>query len=618
MSDIARIEDNIRTMIGKGAPEADIDAYLKSEGHTADSFKKAMNEPSTLDKWKGAANTGANWLGTQFTKGVTSVLGAPQALGDLAVKGGEWAGEKVGAPELGRNIGQAFKTGITFHNILPTTEGLNNTIFGGGESARPQAQAFGVPLPQMGVPEVNAADSPALTLTDPLGFKGTVNVGKMLDTGAQAIPGALMLGGGVLPAVLGGVTSEAAGQATEGSKWEIPARIAGALPGVMLGTKLTTPLPSSLSDEQQRLVQIARDRGVPMTVGQETGRGRGVESALSRFPTSEGPMARFRDTQQRAVNREALSEMNAVGDRVDPETMRRVGQEVGGRFDAARNASGDVPLTPGFYNDARRAVAAYETNTAAGDQIAAVRRQLDNFMDPKLMRANSPYPTLTPEQYQQFRSDLVEAINSQGNPNARRALQNIRESLDDAMGAALPADQAAAWQQARRDYANFKIISKAAAGGTVEGRQSGNLSPSSLGMALRQRQGVDRFARQEGGLNDVARVSGYLADTRPNSGTPQTLAMQGMITGGPLAAGYAAGGPVGAAGAAAMMAAPNIAARAMTGQGWLTPAGPLLPIPASIARNYLANQTLANRPEAIGMGYRTVSPLLLQDARARQ
>ena len=90
-------------------------------------------------------------------------------------------------------------------------------------------------------------------------------------------------------------------------------------------------------------------------------------------------------------------------------------------------------------------------------------------------------------------------------------------------------------------------------------------------------------------MDDISRVGDYLADTIPNSGTPQTATMQTMLTGGPLAAAYAMGGIPGAALAGAGMAVPNVLARAMAGTrgtGWL--------------RDYLANQTMTNAYPQVG------------------
>ena len=54
MADIARIKGNIAKMIAQNAPEADIDAYVASEGVTLDQLKGAASAPKP-DKYKQAA-----------------------------------------------------------------------------------------------------------------------------------------------------------------------------------------------------------------------------------------------------------------------------------------------------------------------------------------------------------------------------------------------------------------------------------------------------------------------------------------------------------------------------------------------------------------------------------
>lgn len=509
-------------------------------------------EKGTVDSALEKLNTGINWAGTQLTKGVTGLAGLPTAVQELGNAGTKAVLEKVLGP------GRAASP---MTNAMPSAADFNNSIFKG-----------------LGVPEVNAADNPALTLNKPFGIDGKVNVGSMLDAGVQAIPS--MLSGGVstaVPGFVGGAASDAAGQATAGTPWEIPARIAAGVGGYKVGQRAVTPLPANLSAEEARLVELAKDKGIPLTVGQETGRGRGVESALSRFPTSQGRMADFADKQNLGVNKAALAEAGAVGDRLDPTTMNRVIKGASNDFEAAKNASGNVDLTPTFFRDLNKTLTAYLDNTPAGAQVPAVGKRAADFV-------NQPGHTLTGQQYQEFRRTLNDAAASITDVGASRALQGMRSALDDAMAASLPADQAAAWNEVRKNWANLKILTKASASGTVDSRNAGNLSPSSLSMALRSRQGADRFSSTEGGLNDVARVASYLSDTRPNSGTPATLGMQSMFAGGPVGAGYLAGGLPGAAAGAGVAALPNVAARAMTGSqgfGWL--------------RNYLANQATTDQ-----------------------
>lgn len=509
-------------------------------------------EAGMVDKALDKVNTGVNWAGTQLTKGVNTLLGLPADVQSLGNAGTKMALESMLGP------GKATQP---MTNAMPGSADLNKSVFQG-----------------LGVPEVNAADNPALTLNKPFGLDAKVNLGSMLDAGAQAIPS--MLSGGLttaIPGFVGGVGSDAAGQAAAGTPYEIPARIAGGVAGYKIGQRVVTPLPANLSPEEARLVQIAKDKDIPLTVGQETGRGRAVESALSRFPTSQGRMASFADEQATAVNRDALAQAGAVGDRLDPTTMNRVIKDASREFDSVKNASGNVNLGPDFFKDLNKTITDYLDNTPAAAQVPSVSKRAADFV-------NQPGRTLTGEQYQEFRRTLNEAAQSVTDVGASRALQGMRNALDDAMASSLPADQAQAWKDVRKNWANLKILTKAAAGGTVGSRNEGNLSPSALSMALRQRQGVDRFASTEGGLNDTARVASYLADTIPNSGTPQTMMTQGMVMGGPVGAGFLAGGVPGALAGAGVAATPNVMARAMTGSqgfGWL--------------RDYLANQAASDQ-----------------------
>lgn len=167
------------------------------------SLKETQDGKGTFDRVMSGVNTGVNWLGTQAVKTATGLAGLPAEVQKLGNAGAKMALESVLGP------GQA-KQPMT--NAMPDAAALNKTIFG-----------------TLGLPEVNAGDSPALTLTNPMGFEGKINLGKMVDMGVQ---GALSGGRGLMaPGAVAGVTSEAAGQATEGSNWEIPARLLGAVAG---------------------------------------------------------------------------------------------------------------------------------------------------------------------------------------------------------------------------------------------------------------------------------------------------------------------------------------------------------------------------------------------------
>jgi len=544
-------------------------------------IRSALN-PSGPARAMEAVNTGVNWLGTQLTKGATGVLGAPAALGELGKQGAAYLGEKVGAPEIGRNIGGAFKQQMTFGGLAPTTEGMNRTVF-----------------KDMGVPEVNAADNPNLMLKNPLGLGWDINAGALLDAGAQAIPGMMMLPGAAqvvggaraasvaVPAVSGGMASELAGQYAKDTPYEIPARLAGGLVGAMAGSRAVTPLPANLTPEQARNVATARELGIPMTVGQETGRMRGVESALSRFPTSGYLMRDAADRQRQAINTAALARTGTQGNRVDPGTLDDAFTRLGGDFDQLSQGQ-NVQLRPDFFNRVNRAAADYTQNTLPSDISPAVTRRLTDFWNIRPAQGQA-FPELTSQQYQEFRRSVSTAAADATDPSVRRVLRDMRGALDDAMEASLPADRATAWRTAREHWGNLKTLASASAMGTQESRAAGNLSPGALTSAVRRSRGTDQFARGNSPMDDISRAGDYLADTIPNSGTPQTAMMQTMLTGGPLAGAYAVGGIPAVAGTAALMGLPNVLARAMAGSrgtGWL--------------RDYLANQTMANAYPQIG------------------
>jgi hypothetical protein len=528
-----------------------------------------------------------NPIRTGLIKGTTGLLGAGDALGTLAQQGAAYVGDKVGLPETGRNVGNVAKNFLTFHGLLPKTEKLNSSFFG-----------------RLGIPEENYGDKPALTLTNPFGLEGKVNVGKMIDTGIQAIPGTMALGGGMLPAIAGGATSEAAGQATAGTKWEIPARIFGALPGAWAGSKMTTPLPANLTPQQARAVQIAKnmDPPTPLSVAQETGRGGALERLFARMPGGMGPSERFAAKQGAATDEAALAQAGFKGNELGQETMKSVAKKAGDEFDAAKKMPGVIDLKSTFPK-VREAVAKYEgvmdparrspavtteanrilsreapgrpayppltasaveaptpslanLTTAVKNAGKSVDEAFDALPSANIKEWFTPgtkvpmpkdLPELSSEQYQTLRKGLTLAIDglySAKDTNGARALQAMRTSLDDAVEASLGGDKLAKWQEARRHYFNFKIIQKSMNMGTASARSEGTLGANALTNALRRAQG-DKFYETTGGLNDIATLKSYLRDTFPNSGTP-TVGAQALAFVNPLLAGApaAASGPV--------------------------------------------------------------------------
>jgi hypothetical protein len=583
-------------------PQA-VPAQNETWGKMDPSMPKA---PTAAGRAVDMALTPFNWARTQFTKAATSVMGAPRAIADTNEAVATWAGDKLGFPETGRTVGKALRwvnPNPVLANVGPTSAAdFNQTVFG-----------------TLGVPEVNAGDNPALTV-------GGVNLGKMADVGMQAVPFAAAGAGGILPNFLGGVTSEAAGQATEGTPYEIPARMLGALPGSLVGARITTPLPANLTPQQARAVELAKANGVPLSVGQETGRGLGVERFLSRMPGGQGISERLAAKQGAVTDEIALAQAGFKGNELGQITMGEVAKKAGAEFEAAKNMPGVIDLNPTFPK-VRDVVAKYEgvmdpakrspavateagrilskepvtrptyqpltatavepatptlanLTTAVRNAGKSVDEAFDALPSSKMKdwfnKPMAPMPKELPElssvQYQTLRRGLTDAVDGlykAGDSNGAMALKAMRTALDDAVEGSLGGDKLAKWQEARKHYYNFKILQKAMNNAPASARSEGTLGTNALTGALKRAQG-DKFYETTGGLNDVATIKGYLRDTFPNSGTPtigaQLAAVANPFLGGSLWAGN------------------NLASRAMLGGGPMS----------GLVRNYLANQAMPN------------------------
>lgn len=150
--------------------------------------KSAQPQPTLM----GRVNTGVNWLGTQITKGATQFAGQARGLSDLV---------EAGAQKLGVDPRTAKAMLMTnpltaVGQYMPSTSRMDDAVFRGA-----------------GVPEVN--------LPGKLGH--AVDVGVQTAVQVPAFPGSIARN--LLPAFVGGAAQELAGQATEGTPWEIPARV---------------------------------------------------------------------------------------------------------------------------------------------------------------------------------------------------------------------------------------------------------------------------------------------------------------------------------------------------------------------------------------------------------
>ncbi len=409
-------------------------------------------------------------------------------------------------------------------------------------------------------------------------YKPQTTAGKYAQTIGEFAPGVIggpgSLGAKMLRNVVApAITSEAAGQATEGTAFEPWARAGGALaaPAAMAGARrVVTPLPSDPS--RQRLVDILQGEGVTsLTAGQRTGNKslQYAESVLGDAPGSGAQAARMQQEGQEQFTRAAMRRAGGGAD-ASPDVLLANNDRLGQQF---RNLSARNALTPDndFITDLTTAVRNYR-NVPESQQRAMIQGYIDDIV-PHVNAGSMPG-----EQYQAMRSRLSRQAqnNRMSDPDLAEALRGMRDALDNAMGRSISPIDRDAWQTARREYAAQKVIENAASrAGAVTAE--GQITPQNLrNVASVQNRGA--YARGQGDFSELARAGAGIMAPLPQSGTAPRLTMQAIAS----MIGGVAGAGAGPAGSGLGAAAAGIAAPAAAGRALMS-----RPV-----QSYLANQLL--------------------------
>lgn len=400
--------------------------------------------------------------------------------------------------------------------------------------------------------------------------------GKYASTVGEFVPAALMGPGGfarrvALGAVAPGIGSEAAGQATEGTKYEPYARVAGALAGGIapsVAGRVVTPLPTSPA--RQALVDTLTNEGVTsLTAGQRTGREglRYAESALGNSLGAGNATNDITRAGQEQFTQAALRRAGAIGENAGPEVLAANQARLGNEFQRL-SASNTLRMDPQFGNDLGAALRTYD-RVPASQQRAIVQGYADDIIAHASATGTMPGP-----QYQEMRSRLSRQANSlrQTDPTLSETLRDMRDALDNAMRRSIsPADREA-WDTARREYGAQKVIEKTASR-AGEATAEGQLVPANLRNTVSiENRGA--YARGEGDFADLARAGAGVMGSMPQSGTAPRAAVHmiasllggGLGTAGGLGIGSGLGAALGAT------AGPAIAGRALMSrpvQGYL-------------------------------------------------
>jgi len=276
--------------------------------------------------------------------------------------------------------------------------------------------------------------------------------------------------------------------------------------------------------------------------------------------------------------------MGMAGIRADnatPETMTTAFKELGNQFKTLVEKT-SIKIDNEFF-DTVKDVAKEQARFLGQDTNRAFQAYVDDILKMKNIVNKNPNKTyiLSGDDYQNTASRLRRAEREATDPELKRAYQGLIDSFDDMMARSQPKAVQDAWQIARSQYRNLKIIDKAVQGGTNADRVAGNVPLHGLRAAV---LGADRAKYSRGGnrLNELSRIGDLLGESiPPNSGTATRGLYTGALTGGPVLAAMFGGADPGsmAAGAGIALGAPRVAQSLYNASG-----------------DYLKNQVLPTRP----------------------
>lgn len=484
-------------------------------------------------------------------------------------------GERIGQTinDMGRAAGSGLVRGATALADLP---GMLMT--GAGDLAARGLEAAGAPGMAQGLRDV-AGNSPLgsgnsvgagvdLVAPDARSYQPKTTAGEYSQTVGEFIPGALvgpggMVGNAMRYGVLPGLASEAAGQATEGTKAEPFARAAAALLTPMLTgrpTQRAKPALPRADAEDARMAETLIRNGVRPTVGQTTG-----STLLRRLEGS----ADILPSQAEDFTAAAMKTTGSAASRATPGALSQASDDIVRAMNEATDGISfrpDVKMAQG----ADDVIRDYTRATASGNIVPDVRNIADEIID---AATNPGAGRIALDTLRDWRSRLGRLMTSK-DAQVRDAAYGLRSLIDDATQAQLlaagRADDVQKLKIAREQYRNWLAVADAA---TRAGAENGIISPTQLYQSVIRSQGRRNVA--VGKTTDLGELSRSAAGVlRPEStvspGGVRTLPTQLMLGGIGASAGVAAmpenpiiGGLLGALGGAGVTSIGQTAARSL-------------------------------------------------------
>lgn len=504
-------------------------------------------------------------------------------------------GEKIGrgARDMASATGAGLARGTVGLAGLPGTVGdlFNQGMTAGGK-------AIGI-IPEDWVAPSNSLSGASMTeamsnltggATD---YRGDSRAAKFAGTAAEFIPGALAFGGaspsnllkyGVVP----GVSSEAAGQLTEGTAIEPYARFAGALAGGILpdlikkgAAKLISPY-GGADPERLKLAQYLDDQGIPLTAGQKVG-----NEALRRKEGFTQGGQDLMETQAEAFTKAALKTTGTDATRATPEVMKATADRIGSVFDDVVKGV-DVTPDPQAVTALSQAVDTYKSLAPTSGQAPLIGNILKDTV--KAARGGNTIPAATLKVWRSNLSKLTVSADDATRAAAVEALEAVDDMMATALNTAGRADDVARLAEARMQWRNFLAVQRAATG-AGEGAAAGLVSPSALRNSV-VGQGRSGYAQgTRGDIAELARAGEAVMKKLPTSGTAENI--RAMLPSG-VWGGIGAGGGAMTGNPMLAMAGAAVGTMVPGALGALRMSGPM--------QAYLANQLVKPQMTNIARG----------------
>ena len=290
--------------------------------------------------------------------------------------------------------------------------------------------------------------------------------------------------------------------------------------------RIARPVMNTLSDAHQKAVQVLEKNGISLDAAQKTGSaflGR-VRSALSDNPFTQGAQSALAAAQQAGYNRAVLKTIGEDATAATPEVMARADKRIGDVFKDVLNRN-NVDIS-----DSTLARMAQIQKDAANDEKGAVVKHANRISD--LIGPDGKIPGQAAYNVKKDLDRLSSGSDTTLNYHARQ----LRSTLMDAIHGSLPADDKAAFAEARGQFGNMKKIEP-----TIDREGGGDISSRKLAnvMAQKANRRASLYGQGPQDLVDLAHAGNMLlGDKSPNSGSVGRAVMQ---MGAPLFLGGAEG-----------------------------------------------------------------------------